>query len=124
MLALACALPMMMTACATSARPIPKVHADIIRVTVLDAASGKPIAKTEVHVYSDNGVRCIRAPCPTNAKDWKGHTDGNGVFKLPSTVVQQSMTLTATGHTRGKDLSRDASKPKANEWVISLDPDR
>ena len=56
--------------------------------------------------------------------DWKGRTDAKGVFKLPKKLVQQSTSITAAGHTAGKDLAHDASKNKPDEWVISLTPDR
>lgn len=112
------------SACASSTRSAHKPHRQSIGVTVLDSASGKPIAATEVRIHSDNGVRCIKAPCPTNAMDWNGFTDAEGMFKLPKKIVQQSTTITAAGHSAGKDLGRDASKPKPDEWVIELDPDR
>ncbi len=112
------------SACASSTRSAHNPHPQTIRVTVLDSASGKPVAAIEVRIHSDNGVRCITAPCPTNAMDWKGFTDAEGMFKLPKKILQQSTTITATGHSAGKDLGRDASKSKPDEWVIELDPDR
>ncbi|MEO5596529.1 MAG: hypothetical protein ABIQ97_05230 [Lysobacteraceae bacterium] len=112
------------SACASSMRSAHKPHPQTIRVTVLDSATGKPIAAAEVSIHSDNGVRCIQAPCPTNAMDWKGFTDAAGMFKLPKKILQQSTTITATGHSAGKDLLRDASKPNPGEWVIELEPDR
>ena len=46
-----------------------------MHVRLLDAATAKPIANTDVELWSDNGIRCIKAPCPTDGKQWKGTSD-------------------------------------------------
>ena len=116
---LACLLPAM-AACAT-----PMTHrAHVLRITVLDSASGRPLPHIGVTIDSDNGIRCIKAPCPTHSIHWTGRTNGRGVAMLPGRVVQSSMTITARGHAQGKDLVRDASKTTPYDWAITLDPDR
>jgi hypothetical protein len=45
-----------------------EVKGETVRVRLLDAFSGESISDSDVEVHSDNGVRCIQAPCPTDAK--------------------------------------------------------
>jgi len=119
---LAFCLPLI-SACAASPR---HTHADdgALHVTVLDSASGRPLPRIAVQIYSDNGIRCIKAPCPTNGMQWNGRTDKKGVVVVPAKIVQSSMTITATGHVSGKNLAHDASKTSPHDWVIALDRDR
>jgi len=101
---------------APAAPPEQKVN---LRVRVIDAATSKPIPNTVVEVYSDNGVRCIKAPCPTNGVKWSGKTDHRGMVIVPARVRQASMTISATGY-EGKDLVTGAQK-RGRIWVIALD---
>lgn len=101
-----------------------RTHADGLRLTVLDRASGRPLPQIAVRIDSDNGIRCIKAPCPSHAMQWTGRTDNKGVIAVPARVVQASMTITASRHSRGKNLAHDASKTTPHDWVIALDPDR
>ena len=69
-----------------------------LQVRVIDAGTQKALANTDVDVYSDNGIRCIQAPCPTNGMSWRGRTDKHGVVVIPDSVVQYSMTIGAPGY--------------------------
>jgi hypothetical protein len=100
------------------------IHAEGLHVTVLDSASGRPLPHFEVRIDSKNRIRCIRAPCPTNAVHWTGRADEKGVIAVPAGVVQSSMSISAAGHTHAKNLVHDASKTTPHDWVIALDPDR
>ena len=93
-----------------------------LRLKVIDGATKKPISNTVIEIYSDNGIRCIKAPCPTNGIKWAGKTDGRGVVKVPGRVRQRSMTISAVGY-GGKDLTRESKKAAAGVWVIALDVD-
>ena len=118
---IACCLP----GAAAGAKPVAHpMHDEGLHVTVLDSASGRPLQHFDVRIESDNGIRCIRAPCPTNAVRWTGHTDKKGVVAVPAKVVQSSMSISAAGHTHARNLVRDASKTTPHDWVIALDPDR
>ena len=93
-----------------------------LRLKVIDGATKKPISNTAVEIYSDNGRRCIKAPCPTNGIKWAGRTDARGVVTIPGKVRQRSMTISAAGY-GGKDLTRESKKAAAGLWVIALDVD-
>jgi len=93
-----------------------------LKVRVIDAASSKPIPNTIVEIYSDNGIRCIKAPCPTNGVKWSGKTDHRGVLVVPARVRQATMTISVTGYD-AKDLIAAAQK-RGRVWVISLEARR
>ena len=69
-----------------------------LRVQLLDARTTKPIAGTEVKVYSDNGIRCEQPPCPTNGKEWKGRTDAAGYVTIPRTAIQVVANISTSRH--------------------------
>lgn len=54
---------------------------------------GETLKNVKIFIYSDNGTRCIQAPCPTNGKEWSGKTDGQGILKVPNSFVQFSMSM-------------------------------
>lgn len=93
-----------------------------LRLKVVDGVTRKPIRNTAVEIYSDNGIRCIKAPCPTNGIRWAGRTDARGVVKVPGRVRQRSMTISAVGY-GGKNLTRESKKEAGGVWVIALDAD-
>ena len=95
-----------------------------LKLKLIDRITGKPIKNTDVEIYSDNGIRCIRPPCQTNGIKWTGKTDARGVIVVPGKIRQRSMTLSAAGYSGGKNIIKDAKKNKAGgEWVIALDAD-
>jgi hypothetical protein len=95
-----------------------------LKLKVVDKSTKRPIKNTDVEIYSDNGIRCIQAPCPTNGKRWQGKTNAKGVVSIPASLIQNSMTITAVGYSRGKELNRDAKKLGKRSWVILLEHDR
>ena len=125
-----CALLVLLAArLATGQRAGASARGDL-QVRVIDAGTRKPLANTDVDVYSDNGIRCIQAPCPTNGVSWGGRTDKHGVVVIPDSVVQASMSIGAPGYravgiTRSKfrrrqtvALERDVAERTscASEW--------
>ncbi|HEX8175890.1 MAG TPA: hypothetical protein VF543_12290 [Pyrinomonadaceae bacterium] len=95
-----------------------------LKLKLIDRVTRKPIKNTEVEIYSDNGIRCISLPCPTNGVKWTGKTDARGIIIVPGKIRQRSMTISATGYSKGKDINKDAKKNKAGGgWVIALDAD-
>lgn len=90
-----------------SLRPISKSKQ--ITITLTDKGSNKAISNTAVKVHSNNGKRCIQAPCPINEKSWNGSTNDKGVITLPKDVIQYSTSITPAGYTI-EDLPYDASK--------------
>src|SRR4029078_11316845 len=63
-----------------------------------DAVDQKKITNTKVTLYSDNGMRCIKAPCPTNGRSWDSTTDKNGRVSVPIGMGGASMTFTLDGY--------------------------
>ena len=94
-----------------------------LKLKVVDKSTKRPIKNTVIEIYSDNGIRCVQAPCPTNGKEWHGKTNSKGVVFIPENLIQNSMTITAPGYSRGKELNRDAKKLGRRSWIILLDPD-
>lgn len=95
-----------------------------LKLKLIDRVTRKPIKNTEVEIYSDNGIRCISLPCQTNGIKWTGKTDARGVIIVPGKIRQRSMTILATGYSKGKDIIKDAKKNKAGGgWIIALDAD-
>src|SRR5947207_2159463 len=39
-----------------------------VTIELVDASTGRPARNAAVRLTSDNGIRCMRAPCPTNTK--------------------------------------------------------
>ena len=79
-----------------------EVKGETVRVRLLDAFSGESISDSDVEVHSDSGVRCIQAPCPTNAKQWQGKSDANGYVAIPTSVVQRSTTISTPAYKQAK----------------------
>jgi hypothetical protein len=70
----------------------------LLQLTVINKNTKKPIANRAVTVNSDNGIRCIKAPCPTNSMQWQGQTNRQGVVVIPHKVIQKSTTMTVPGY--------------------------
>lgn len=86
----------------------------------MDAASARPVVNTEVRVHSDNGIRCVSAPCPTNGKEWKRRTDARGYLIVPRAMLQRETSITTQSHT--VDLVRDADRAPNQVWVVDVIP--
>jgi hypothetical protein len=100
------------------ARPaILQVRDSTVRVRLLNPA-GRPLAGAPVEIWSDNGIRCIRAPCPTNGTSWHGRSDARGLVVIPTRVLQASTTLTTPGYEG--DLVEGARPGSHGLWSIRL----
>jgi len=113
---------------ATPARPatqsVEQATKPDLKLLLLDKRTRKPLRLTALEIYSDNGIRCIKAPCPTNGIEWKGKTDARGYVVVPGQIRQNSMTITALGYSRGGELNSDSMKRGKDYWVIALVPDK
>jgi hypothetical protein len=89
-----------------------------LRVRLVDARTMRPIAGSEVTVYSDNGTRCIAAPCPTNGKEWKGRTDAAGYVTIPRSAIQLATNISTRTHSA--DLIAKAKRSGRNGWVVEM----
>lgn len=90
-----------------------------IKIQLLDVRTTKPIANSDVEVWSDNGVRCNVAPCPTNGKAWNGKSDARGHVVIPRSFIQETTVLSTPGHD-GKSLELAAGSPPT--LVVELVP--
>jgi hypothetical protein len=93
---------------------------DSVRVGLLDAVSGRPIANTDVELWSDNGVRCVQAPCPTNGQGWAGRSDASGQVVVPTSAVQAVTAVKTPGHEG--DLIGDSEPADGGGWTVELFP--
>jgi len=91
-----------------------------VRVLLLDARTTSPIGGTEVRVYSDNGTRCVAAPCPTNGREWKGTTDAAGYVTIPRDAIQVTASITTPSHVG--NLIQDTKRDAQRGWVTELIP--
>jgi hypothetical protein len=94
---------------------------DSVTVQLLDAVTAKPVAGANIELGSDNGIRCVRAPCPTDSREWTGSSDASGRITIPTTVLNASVNLTS-GVYHG-DLASDASPGEHGAWALELFPD-
>ncbi|WP_146138343.1 hypothetical protein [Chamaesiphon polymorphus] len=94
---------------------------EAIELLILDRSTYKPIADRSTQVYSNNGIRCVTTPCPTNTKNWEGKTDRQGVVLIPKQVIQSSTTLTLNGYIAA-DLAKDLQQQPTGAAVILLVP--
>jgi hypothetical protein len=94
---------------------------ETIELLILDRATYKPIVNRSTQIYSNNGIRCVTTPCPTNTKNWEGATDRQGVVLIPKQVIQSSTTLTLNGYAAA-DLGKDLQQQPTGAAVILLVP--
>lgn len=92
----------------------------IVTVQLVDASTAQPVRNTAVRLFSDNGIRCARAPCPVNGKPWKGTSDPQGFVTLPTSLLQVSTNI-ETGTLSG-DLIEDSVAANDGIWVTELLP--
>ena len=101
-----------------------QVKSETVRVKLLDEFSCEVVPNSDVKVRSDNGIRCITAPCPTNNKEWIGRSDDDGYVAIPTSVLQHSTYITTPAHRGGKDLIRGSEKDADGAWFVELIPNR
>jgi hypothetical protein len=94
------------------------VIGETVRVRLLDASSDRPLSNADVELWSDNGVRCIKAPCPTNGTQWTGRSDAAGDVVIPTSVLQPVTTIRTPTHEG--DLIRDSEPADSGRWVAEL----
>ena len=65
------------------------------KIKIIDDQTNLPLGMTLVTLYSDNGIRCITTPCPTEGKETYVRTDlgGNVTFKESDFNVQNSISV-------------------------------
>jgi hypothetical protein len=71
---------------------------DVKKVTLLDAFTARAVAAADVLVSSDNGIRCISAPCPTDPVEWRGRTDASGTVLVPARFVTEETVIGTRAH--------------------------
>ena len=99
-----------------------KSPGDSVHVRLLDAGTAKPIANTEVVLFSDNGIRCIKAPCPTDGKQWKGTSDADGRVTFPKSALNTTANIKTAAY--DGDLVNDATPDSKGGWNIEMFSDQ
>jgi hypothetical protein len=107
-------------ACRGSPPDILHVTGEHVRLRLVKARSGAPIANADVTLDSDTGVRCIRAPCPSRSADWTGRSDGRGEVEVPTRVLHASTVVSAPG--ASATLVERAARDAHGTWTVALDP--
>lgn len=92
----------------------------MVTIQLVDASTGQPARNAAVRLTSDNGIRCMRAPCPTNTKSWKGASDPQGFLTIPTRYLQIA-TQIETESLSG-DLIEDSEAANDAVWVAELLP--
>jgi hypothetical protein len=91
-----------------------------IELVLLDRVTNQPIANRPIGIHSDNGIRCIKAPCPNHSKNWQSKSNRRGIIFIPKQIIQTSTTLTVKGYT-AIDLGQKLQKP-SDKFSIFLTP--
>ena len=65
-----------------------------VTLRLVDSIINQPLTNAVVKISSDNGVRCITAPCPTNSRFWQGKTDASAEAKVPKKYIQSNNDVT------------------------------
>jgi hypothetical protein len=95
-----------------------KAPGDSVHVRLLDAGTAKPIASSDVEMFSDNGIRCIKAPCPTDGKQWKGTSDADGRVTIPKSALNTTSNIKTAAY--DGDLIADATSDAKGGWNIEM----
>src|SRR5664279_6605452 len=91
-----------------------------VTVQLIDASTTQPARNAAVRLFSDNGIRCARAPCPVNGKSWKSTSDPQGFVTLPTSLLQISTNIET--ETLSGDLIEDSVAANDGIWVTELLP--
>jgi hypothetical protein len=105
---------------AENAPSILNAKGDSLPVVLLDAATAGPIVNAEVELWSDNGVRCVQAPCPTNGRQWRGRSNAAGQVVIPKKALQPVTSIKASGY--DGDLIEDSEFRGDGGWTAELFP--
>ena len=89
----------------------------VLKLSVIDETTNKPITNRSIQIDSQNGLNCIKAPCPTNTKHWEGRTNRQGVVFIPQKVVQSYTLLTMKGY-REKTFDKDLRQSSEASFLL------
>ena len=80
-------------------------------IQLIDGKTREVLAGATARVISDNGIRCIRAPCPNQQRSWEGRADAEGGVHVPQDMIDTVMTVMVDGY-RPETVRLDAGRPK------------
>lgn len=93
----------------------------LIKLKLINAKTKRPIAHARVEISRENSIRCVKAPCPSNAMQWNGKTDRHGLVLIPQAAMEWEKTfIRATGY-HALDLKEHAIRSTGENWVIALE---
>lgn len=99
-----------------------QMKSETVRLRLLDAFSGKVIANSDVDLSSENTIRCIRAPCPSNANKSRVRSDANGYVVIRTDILNVSTHISAPGYRKETDLIGGAEEDSHGFWFVGLIP--
>ncbi len=67
-----------------------------ISLILINQSTDKPIANRAIEFRSDNGIRCITSPCPSNDQSLRLVTDHDGVIFIPKAYFQENNYIEVT----------------------------
>jgi hypothetical protein len=72
-----------------------------LKLVLIDAGAQQAMAHQGVMLWGDEGVRCIRAPCPMRVGIlWRGTTNSRGVLVVPQRAVTRQSAVEVSGYVR------------------------
>lgn len=89
-------------------------------VQLMDVSNGHPVRNAVVRLVSDNGIRCMHAPCPTHTRTWEGKSDTEGFVQIPTSEIQSSTQIETESLTG--DLIDDSDAVSDTVWIAELLP--
>ena len=83
---------------------------DTVKISLFESDSLRPVSNAEAALYSENGIRCVKAPCNgVRIHDWKGASDKDGIIQVPVGVIDLRTSITVGGYRGYFELANNCS---------------
>src|SRR5258707_417385 len=94
---------------------IRQARGPVATVQLVDVSTGEPARNATGRLNRDNGIRCLRAPCPTNTKSWKATSDPQGFVRIPTGFLQSATQI--ENESLSGDLIEDSEAVGDDIWI-------
>jgi hypothetical protein len=101
----------------TSLRPGEQPASTSLKLELIDKSTNLPIGNAAVIVTSDNGIRCIQAPCPTDQTSWQGKSNSSGILMVPADAVRSTMHVDIKGY-KSASLKHDDKSVRSYRLLL------